>query len=1029
MSALWPTRTLQRSAAFFAGVSFAAVPTVGPFLAIVSVFSGSLRIQRADVWWWLASVLLGLPYVVTGHATDAILNAIQILAVWVIYRSATEFRRNVRSTTISNDIGAGLIVGLAITFGLGLRHLGDFRFDVAKTALDAIVWNIHPAIFGHAILILSALVALVVPSPRLRVLALGIGAAGVIFSGAREAVWAWLVVALGLSFAGRRSTKGTKVAEWVLIALMAVLVSGIPSWLGLGRTGFLTDFVPPHDSSNLLRGTEVVNGDWWSPLGVTFAGHATIIEGQPRMAFDVTKTSADSWSRLQQAVTLEPGEAYTLSALLHYPETLSPGFDGWGRLSADNAMTNLGTTLVGGVHRANATGAITVVSSSTIAMEGGWVRASVTFHYDGERALTWYVGVVPDRSNLTGVTSTFAELQLVPSYTLLPYRPGVATRGVTDLRTSRFPIWRDALEAIGARPTFGWGPDGLPRALQELHPNEVGLRPVAAHAHNSFLAAWVDRGIFGFVGFVGLFALLCLRAIQQRDRASVVVLLGVLILNLFDTTLLSGAVIYPLAAVLGWRAVGRRETAEAETGVGSAVAVRLGLALADAATGAFALSVGIYVAAQLNPSISLATGWRVPLAYATLVWPAAAATVGLYPGYGLPSYQRLSRSVTAAAAAAVIVGFLALLLPGIFGLGAPVFLVTVPTAAVLAPLLRSLAQKTLHFLRLWGRPVAILGAEPAAVLVARHLLNHPDVGLHPIAAFASPSDWPLRALPMLGSLDDAWEHLEKHGIRHVIISPGAASEVPFDKVLLQPANRVKYVQYLPDLSGLPTNSVIAAPLGTTLALQVHNQLASATNRAIKRATDFAGATLLLAIFGLPLVVIAALIRIDSRGPALYVSPRIGRFGRPFGCIKFRTMHQDADQRLHTLLTEDPGLRAEYSTYHKLESDPRVTRAGRILRRLSLDELPQLLNVLLGQMSLVGPRPYMVRELELMGSEKDLIFLARPGMTGYWQTEARNDVSFEERQSMEAHYVRNWSIWWDIDILLRTPSAMIGKTGK
>jgi undecaprenyl-phosphate galactose phosphotransferase len=103
--------------------------------------------------------------------------------------------------------------------------------------------------------------------------------------------------------------------------------------------------------------------------------------------------------------------------------------------------------------------------------------------------------------------------------------------------------------------------------------------------------------------------------------------------------------------------------------------------------------------------------------------------------------------------------------------------------------------------------------------------------------------------------------------------------------------------------------------------------------------------------------------------------------------------------------------------------------GRVLRRLSLDEFPQLLNVVRGQMSLVGPRPYLVTELADMGPDRDLIFLARPGMTGYWQVEARNDVDFAERQSMEAHYIRNWSVWWDIEILLRTPLAMLGPDGK
>lgn len=1020
---------VQRGLAFIAGLGFAVVPTVGPFLAMLVILSGRLEIQRADIWWWLTAVLLGTPFLLTGHPIAGALSIGQLLAVWLIFRSATIFRKTARGGSMSSDIGAGLIVGLGITLALGLRQLAGLQFERAITTLDAIVWNTHPALFGHAILVLSALLAIVVPSPRLRVVALAIGAVGVIFSGAREAVWAWLVIAIGLRFVGRRSTRGTSIAEWVLVALMLFLISGLAATLGLGRTGFLTDFVPQGEGENHFRGTEVRQGDWWFPLGVTFTTDDLTVNGQKRISFVVTKDWAEPWSRLQQAVTLTPGETYTLSALINAPTGARTGFDGWGRESAEVDPVNLATVLTSQAHQATVTGPLSIISSSFIAEDETHRRAFVTFRYDGESPITWYVGVVPDRSSEIGTTMSFSELQLTATYTLLPYRPGPAERGVTDLRTSRYPIWRDALDAIAARPLLGWGPDGFPLAVATLHPDETLVRPIASHAHNAFMSAWVDRGVFGLIGLIGLLALLSLRAIQQRDRAAALVMFGLVLLNLFDSTLLSGAIIYPLAAVLGWRAVGNREAAHAETGVGSAAAVRISLALSDAVAGAFALSLGILVAGQFTQSISLETGWTGPLVYATLIWPAVAAASGLYPGYGRPSHQELSRSVRAAAAAGVLVGFIALLVPDLFRLSAPVFLVAVPAAATLTPMFRGLTKQVLRKLRLWGRPVVMIGTEQSASRVAKYLLNHPGIGLHPVAAFGASDKWDVSSLPVTGSLDHAWDYVREYGIRHAIVTPDAATTAAFDQVLLRSANQLKYIQYLPDLRGLPTNSVVAAQLGTALALEAHNQLASGTNRAVKRAIDFAGSTALLAVLGVPLLIIAIIIRADTRGPALYFSPRIGRYGNTFNCIKFRTMHLDAEERLEGLLSEHPELRAEYERFHKLENDPRVTRIGRILRRVSLDELPQLINVFLGQMSLVGPRPYLVREREVMGPERDLIFIARPGMTGYWQIEARNDVSFEERQSMEAHYVRNWSVWWDIDILLRTPGAMVGKTGK
>ncbi len=1014
---------LGRGAAFLAGVGFAAVPAAGPFLALLTWLNQRLELQRADRLWWAAAVLLSLPYLLTGHGVAAAETLAQVLAAWLLFRSATALRERLAPHSLSGFIGAGLVVGLVIAFLAGLRQLDGFRWETARTPLDAITWQTHPATFGHMMLVLSALFAVVVPSPRLRVVALAVGAAGVILSGAREAMFAWLLVAVLLRFVGRRSAPGTRAAEWALVGVMFLLASGALSPVGVGRTGFLTAFQPPPPEANVFRGTDVVEGDWWFPLGVSYSGATLDVEGVLRPAIIVTKRAEDPWSRLQQVVTLEPGQTYTLSAVLRPLGDARPGFDGWGVPPGSETATNLGTTLTaGGVHEARATGVITLLSSSAVELGDGQVRAQVTFRHEGERPLVWHVGVVPDRSNLTGVSTTFAELQLTATDAPVPYVPGRAERGVASLRASRYPIWQDALAAVAARPLLGWGPEGLPSSVSTLDAQQARLRPVASHAHNMVLAVWVERGVVGVLGLAALGVALALRAVQQRDRAAAVVLLGVVVLNALDATLLTGAVLYPLAAVLGWRAVGNRAFARAETGLLSAGAVRASLALGDTAAGALALAIGMLAA-----NGEAVAGFSSSLAYSTLAWPLVGLLTGHYPAYGRPSHQELAGSVTVGAMGSLLVAGASVLLPSL-ELSASTLAVTLAASVVLAPAVRGLVKLGLRALHLWGRAVVVLGTGPAAGRITRHLARNPSLGLHPVAAFGA-AGWDLDYPPVTGQLEHAWRYVSDYKVRHAVVTPDAARELAFDEVLRRADRQLRYVQYLPDIGSLPASSVTAVPLGSALALEVRNQLASPTNRAVKRAMDVVVASALLVVLALPLALVALVVRLDSRGSPFHLSPRVGRGGKPFQCVKFRTMHVDAEERLEHLLAEDPAAREEYARFRKLTNDPRVTRVGRLLRRLSLDEFPQLVNVLLGQMSLVGPRPYLVSELEDMGSERDLIFLARPGMTGYWQVEARNEVSFEERQAMEAHYVRNWSVWWDLEILLRTPVVMLSPNGK
>lgn len=651
----------------------------------------------------------------------------------------------------------------------------------------------------------------------------------------------------------------------------------------------------------------------------------------------------------------------------------------------------------------------------------------VTFRYEGESPLTWYAGVVPDRSNEVGVSMQFAELQLTPSYALLPYRPGTATRGVTDLRTSRFPIWRDALSAISQKPLFGWGPVGLPAAVDTVHPDEVLLRPVGSHAHNIFLSVWVERGFVGVLGIVGLLAMLSLRAIQQRDRAIAVVLAGVLILNFLDSTLLSAAVIYPLAAVLGWRAVGHRQAASHETGAGSALFTRLALAFTDYTVALAALGTSFLVLRSSAPlSGELITAELI--LYIAFAWPLLNSVLGQYPGYGRPSWQDLQWSILGSFGASALVILVGAVLGGVAELPLGFLGLTTVLATFAAPLARALIKLVLSKLRVWGRAVVVVGHDGSADRIAQMLLQQPQLGLHPVALV---DESPSNGTPLLHGVTRATSMTADVGrsANHVIVVPGPGSSVTTQEVL-SAAGRTAFrvVQVVPDLVSVPSTDVVAKPLGRALSLEVRNNLAYAHNRFFKRAFD-----VFLVILGAPfaaplLLAIAVAIRLDSKGSPFYSQPRVGRDGKLFRVWKFRSMVSDADEQLKALLASDPDARREWDETQKLVNDPRITRVGGLLRKTSLDELPQLWNVAKGEMSLVGPRPIIEAEIEKYHDDYRYYTQVRPGMTGAWQVSARSDTSYEFRVELDTYYVRNWNLWIDLDILIKTVGVVLKREG-
>jgi len=199
------------------------------------------------------------------------------------------------------------------------------------------------------------------------------------------------------------------------------------------------------------------------------------------------------------------------------------------------------------------------------------------------------------------------------------------------------------------------------------------------------------------------------------------------------------------------------------------------------------------------------------------------------------------------------------------------------------------------------------------------------------------------------------------------------------------------------------------------------------NKVSKRILDMVGAMALIILFAPVMLVVALAIRADG-GSAIFRHQRVGARGKRFPCLKFRTMHIQAREMLQQHLATHPEDRAEWEASFKLKNDPRVTRLGRFLRKSSLDELPQLFNVLAGEMSLVGPRPIIPEEIVRYGGEFGFYAYCRPGLTGLWQISGRSDVDYARRVAFDRQYVAGWTLWRDIWIILATPKVMLTKSG-
>ena len=258
---------------------------------------------------------------------------------------------------------------------------------------------------------------------------------------------------------------------------------------------------------------------------------------------------------------------------------------------------------------------------------------------------------------------------------------------------------------------------------------------------------------------------------------------------------------------------------------------------------------------------------------------------------------------------------------------------------------------------------------------------------------------------------------------------GADDSAAVTRVVRELARERVPFAVVPGLGAVPVSNISSEYFlsSDVVLLKFGNNLARPVSRMMKTLFDQAVALTMIFLLAPLLLVVALLVRADG-GPALYGHRRIGENGRSFRCLKFRSMVQNGDAVLQELLATNPAAQAEWLATQKLRDDPRVTPIGRFLRQTSLDELPQLFNVLRREMSLVGPRPIVEAEIDRYGRDISFYYETRPGITGLWQVSGRSNTSYEARVRLDVWYVRNWSLWHDFTILLKTIPAVLAKDG-
>ena len=471
--------------------------------------------------------------------------------------------------------------------------------------------------------------------------------------------------------------------------------------------------------------------------------------------------------------------------------------------------------------------------------------------------------------------------------------------------------------------------------------------------------------------------------------------------------------------------------APSATGVGLhtyAAAVRL----ADVVLMIVATAVGWHYWSS-DPAVQAADGsaggylmWTVPL---VIVWYCILEASGAY------DIVQVTGAVQELKAVVLGTGFLAAALAIAdyllrFGMSRTFYTATFALGVALLLIshfvIRQLLRRA-HCRGLYMRPVVAVGARRPVEDLVNELERSKYAGLQVVAACVPDEDaWePIGPVPWVFPTASLREVVLESGASHVFLLSGAGeSPRHIRRIAWSLEGTDTQLAVVPHLTDIAGGRIRPRPVAGLPLIELEQPQLSGIQAAAKRAVDFLGAAFGLLLLSPVFAAVAFAVKRDDGGPVFYRQVRVGIDGQEFDCFKFRSMSVDADKHLEALLSRNEG----HGALFKMREDPRVTRVGRVLRKYSIDELPQLINVVRGEMSLVGPRPPLPREVEAYHSDMTRRLMVRPGMTGLWQVSGRSDLTAEESERLDLYYVDNWSLTHDLVILWKTVRVVLTGSG-